>query len=266
MAKDLRIAIVGLGPFGREAEKILSGDVRELLIVAKDSTYLEKFTRPESYNPNVWPLKGDIDETSVLGGLIGLEIIPPEAEAEEEKNSNDIDKKKTIDIAIVDMGDISGEINDFVVERISPYAETIIVPTRHPAHIKAFEKLVGKESTLIVFCPEKEAAERIVPRVLHDLDIGDISKVSPNLYEATIDVTEGFTGRSVRQIHEEYGVRVVFFVKSLPKHKGRKKEIIGYDYEEFFPEDASYCILEEDTSMRVLGTFSQIKKLKYKTE
>jgi len=252
LANKLRVAIVGFGHFGHGVADRLHGDVSELLIVARRGDHIEDLTKEEDYIPSVIILEGDIDGTSIDSALRKLDILPSNENGDNAKNENSAD---SIDVVIVDLGD---EWNDKVVAKVRSHSKkTIIIPAiRDPANIEELEKLGASW----VVCPPMEAAERTVLR-LHGLKVHDIVKVSVNLHEATIDVPDDFTGLSMRQIKDEFGVRVIFIIQSVPERKGRGKKVLGYKDKEFIPEDLDYHISGEDTSMRVLGTFSQLKRL-----
>jgi len=262
LAKVKRVAIVGLGPFGKEAEKLLRGDVGELLIVAKDNSYLDQFKKDGSTNPNVWALK-DIDEESIIEGLVRLQVLPAGKEIQEDDGGNSSIIEKTLDVAIVDLAEIisDGEIILSVIKRIAPYAAVTIVPTRNPDHVGLFKGLVPDKESVLSFCPEKDAAGRIIPRVLHGLEVRDMVRILPNLYEATLDVPESLTGFSIKQIASQFDVDVLFFIQSVEVRKGRNKKVVGYTEQKFNPKDDEYCIRKEDTAMRVTGKLARISKL-----
>lgn len=252
MVNKLRIAIVGFGPFGRGVEEGLRGDVGEILIIGRDVQHLEKFSKDDgNYNPNVRVLQGEIDETIIDEALKDLEILPRDCNGSAEGET-----KKTVDWAVVDMGDIG--MNDYVVERVAPHAGMVVVAVRNPAHIEALMKLGASW----VICPDGEASERVALSI-HGLEARDIVRISDNLdvFEASVDVPDSFTGISLQKILNEIGVRVLFFVRSTPIKKGRGKKVVDYKEEVFDPKDLSYRISEEDMLMRVRGAFSQVKKL-----
>lgn len=263
MAKNLRVVIIGFGPFGREVEQLIRGEVSELLIIGREAQHLEQFNKDdENNNENVRVLRGEVDETSInqaLGwGEDGLKIIPPPDE-EGGETENDKKREKTVDVAIVDMADIG--MNDYVVGKVSPYARLTVAAMRNSAHAESLKKLGAQ----LVICPEKEAAERFI-LTLYGLKVYDLRKISDGLREreAKIEIPEHLTGKSVLQIYEEFGVRVVYIIRSIPDIQ--KKKIMGYTEELLYPLWPTYCIDVHDTLMVIHGTLSRIKRLGSKSE
>lgn len=265
MAKKLCVAIIGFGPFGRAVEENLRGDVSEILIVGKESQHLEKFSQGNAiYNPNVRVLRGEIDETLIDEALEDLGVLPPlikikNGNSGSKKEAQEAKKRKIIDWAIIDMADTG--MNDYVAEKVSPYVEMLVVATRNPAHVEALTKLGANW----VICPEEEASERVALSV-EGLKARDVVKVSDSLdsFEASMDVPDSFTGKSLSEIQDDFDIRVLFLVRSTPQRKGRSKKVAGYEEELIDPEALFYRIHEYDTLMRVRGSMSALRKFAQK--
>lgn len=249
MAKKLRIAIVGFGPFGREVAKLLYGEVDELFILGKKGQHLEQFLSDEKYAENVMALDGDIDAETVDGALVELGLLPTNGNG---NNSEGGDREQTAEIAVVDL-DV--ELNSHIVKKLFGYVGKIIVSAPSSADIEDLEK----DGADLVVCAQAEAALRAVHNMMNPL-AEDIDKVSENLYEETLSLPDSANGKAIGDLVASSGVRVVFITRSMPQKRKRRKKVDSYKSEEELFPDSSRVIVDDDTEIRVIGTLPQIKQ------
>lgn len=254
LAKNLRVAIIGFGPFGREVAKLLYGEVDDFLILGKKAQHLEQFLEDERYARNVVVLEGDIDTETVDGALVELGLLPALKGSDGNgSNGNSEHHTQRAEVAVIDL---DAELNSHIVKKLFGYVVKIIVSAPSSANIEDFEK----DGADLVVCAYAEAALRTVHNMMNPL-VEDTDKVSENLYEETLSLPDSANGKTIGELMGSSGVRVIFIVQSIPRKKRMSKKIEGYvSKEELFPDD-SRVISESDTSIRVVGSLKQIKEL-----
>lgn len=254
MAKKLRVAIIGFGPFGREVAKLLYGNVDELLILGKRGQHLEQFLEDERYAEKVLQLEGDIDTETVDNALVELGVLSGNGNASAD-GQGESKIGWSVEVAVVDMtSDSESRLNSHIVKKLSGSVGKVIVSAPSSADIDDLKK----DGADLIVCAHAEAALRTVHNILNP-KTEDIDRVSDNLYEASIALPEAFNGQTIAHIRESFGVHVIFIIRATPKI--RRKKVVGYHNEEILNPDDPHVIAEEDTTIRVIGTLEQIRKL-----